>query len=243
MGSGLADRLGELIELSASERRALDGLETRERTVRRGAVLLREHDRATELFVIRHGSLMSYIILPDGSRQILRFLFPGDLIATPALVYRSAPETLMALTESTVAIIDRAQIAALIVDHPRIAGLLLVRDQIERVALTDRMANLGRGSAKARICALLIGLRNCHRRLDASVQDSFSPCLTQEQIGDATGLTAVHVNRMLRQLEDEGLLARNGGRITFLNEHALARTAHHIDRTQHIDLGWLPPAR
>ena len=243
MGSGLADRLGELTELSASERRALDGLETRERTVRRGTVLLREHDRATELFVIRHGSLMSYIILPDGSRQILRFLFPGDLIATPALVYRSAPETLMALTESTVAIIDRAQIAALIVDHPRIAGLLLVRDQIERVALTDRMANLGRGSAKARICALLIGLRNRHRRLDASVQDSFSPCLTQEQIGDATGLTAVHVNRMLRQLEDEGLLARDGGRITFLNEQALARTAHHIDRTQHIDLGWLPPAR
>ena len=48
---------------------------------------------------------------------------------------------------------------------------------------------------------------------------------------------------MLRQLEDEGLLARNGGRITFLNEPALARTAHHIDRTQHIDLGWLPPAR
>ncbi len=44
-------------------------------------------------------------------------------------------------------------------------------------------------------------------------------------------------------LEDEGLLARDGGRITFLNEHALARTAHHIDRTQHIDLGWLPPAR
>ena len=92
-------------------------------------------------------------------------------------------------------------------------------------------------------CALLIGLRNRHRRVDASVQDSFSPCLTQEQIGDATGLTAVHVNRMLRQLEDEGLLARDGGRITFLNEHALARTAHHIDRTQHIDLGWLPPAR
>ena len=243
MASCLAERLGELIDLSANEQASLDALEQRERTLRRGAVLLRENDKLPELFVLRHGTMMSYVILPDGSRQILRFLFPGDLIATPALVYRSAPETLMALTESTVAIIDRAQIAALIVDHPRIAGLLLVRDQIERVALTDRMANLGRGSAKARICALLIGLRNRHRRLDASVQDSFSPCLTQEQIGDATGLTAVHVNRMLRQLEDEGLLARDGGRITFLNEHALARTAHHIDRTPHIDLGWLPPAR
>ena len=243
MASCLADRLGELTDLSAGERSALDALEQRERTLRRGAVLVREHDRATDLFVVRRGSLMSYVILPDGSRQILRFLYPGDLLAAPALVYRSAPETLMALTESAVAVVDRAQVAALLADHPRLAALLLARDQIERVALTDRLAGLGRASAKARICALLICLRNRLRRLDPQVDASFSPGLTQEQIGDATGLTAVHVNRMLRQLEEEKLLARDGGRITFLDEHALARTAHYIDRSRDIDLAWLPPAR
>ena len=243
MASCLADWLGELTGLSANERAALDELELRERTLRRGAVLLREHDRASDVFVVRRGSLMSYVILPDGSRQILRFLYTGDLVATPALVYRSAPETLMALTESAVAIVERAQIAALTVNHPRLAALLIVRDQIERVALTDRLAGLGRGSAKARVCALLICLRNRLRRLDPTIGASFSPGLTQEQIGDATGLTSVHVNRMLRQLQDDGLLARDGGRITFLNEAALARTAHYTDRTPDIDLSWLPPPR
>ena len=150
-GSCFADRLAKHVPLSDVEKKALARLEENPRRVKRGAMIQRVNETVTELFVLRHGRVMSFVILPDGSRQILRFLFPGDLIATPALVYRSAPETLMALTESTVAIIDRAQIAALIVDHPRIAGLLLVRDQIERVALTDRMANLGRGSAKARI--------------------------------------------------------------------------------------------
>ncbi|MEH3157665.1 MAG: Crp/Fnr family transcriptional regulator [Sphingomonas taxi] len=243
MVSCLAEHLGGLIDLSANERVALEGLEQRERTLRRGAVLLREHDKSAEVFVVRSGTLMSYVILPDGSRQILRFLFRGDLIAMAGLVYRSSPETVIALTESSVVAVDRAAIATLTCDHPRLAALLIAVDQMERVALTDRLAGLGRTSAKARVAALLIAIRNRMRALDPHIGDTFSPGLTQEEIGDATGLTAVHVNRMLRQLQDDGLLARDGGRFTFLNETALARTAYHVDRSAEIDLGWLPPAR
>ena len=67
--------------------------------------------------------------------------------------------------------------------------------------------------------------------------------LTQEEIGDATGLTAVHVNRMLRQLEDEALIARENGRVTIRNAPALMRTANYVDRFDGLDLGWLPEAR
>ena len=65
----------------------------------------------------------------------------------------------------------------------------------------------------------------------------------QEEIGDATGLTAVHVNRMLRQLEDDGLISREAGRVTFLNEAGLGRVANYTDRFSGIDLSWLPAAR
>ena len=243
MTSHLAERLGELIDLSASERAALDTLEHRERTLRRGAVLLREKDKSSELFVVRRGTLMSYVLLPDGSRQILRFLYRGDLIAMAGLVYRSSPETVMALTECAVAPLERAAVATLSVAHPRLAALLIAVDQIERVALTDRLAGLGRTSAKARVAALLIEIRNRLRMLDPRIGESFSLGLTQEEIGDATGLTAVHVNRMLRQLEEDGLIARDAGRFTFRDEPALMRTAHHQPRAAGLDLGWLPAPR
>ncbi len=243
MASCLAERLGELIDLSANEQAALDGLEQRERTLRRGAVLLREHDKLSELFVLKRGTMMSYVILPDGSRQILRFLFRGDMIAMAGLVYRSSPETVVALTECAVAPLERAAVAGLTTHHPRLAALLIAVDQIERVALTDRLAGLGRTSAKARVAALLIEIRNRLRVLDRSLGDTFSLGLTQEEIGDATGLTAVHVNRMLRQLEEDGLIARDGGRFTFLNEALLTRTAYYNERAAGMDLGWLPAAR
>nr|WP_277998584.1 Crp/Fnr family transcriptional regulator [Sphingomonas liriopis] len=232
-----------MIDLSANERASLDRLAQRERLLRRGAVLLRERDPLGELFVVQRGTLMSYVILPDGSRQILRFLFRGDAIAMAGLVYRSSPETVIALTECAVAPLERAAVAALAVEHPRLSALLIAIDQMERVALTDRLAGLGRTSAKARVAALLIELRNRMRSIDRQIDGTFSPGLTQEEMGDATGLTAVHVNRMLRQLQDEGLIARDGGRFTLLDQPALARTAYHIDRTAGLDLSWLPAPR
>ncbi len=71
----------------------------------------------------------------------------------------------------------------------------------------------------------------------------FALGLTQEEIGDATGLTSVHVNRMLRQLEEEGMIARGSGRVTLTDERALARAANYVDRYEGLDLSWLPAPR
>ena len=241
--SCFAERLSDMVTLTAAEQAALDRLEDRERSLRRGGTLLREKDNATELYVLRKGMLMSSVLLDDGSRQILRFLFPGDLIAISSLVYREAPETVTALTDAVVAPFDRGALSRLLTDHPRLAALILIYNQIERVALTDRLAALGRTSAKARVAAILIELRNRLRMTDKTIATSFTLGLTQEEIGDATGLTAVHVNRMLRQLEEEGMIARESGRLTFRDERALCRAANYVDRYAGLDLSWLPAAQ
>jgi len=182
-------------------------------------------------------------LLDDGSRQILRFLFPGDVIALSSLVYRETPETLTAMSDAVVAPFERSTLSEIIAEHPRLAALLLVYSQIERAALTDRLAALGRTSAKARVAAMLIDMRNRLRAGDKAITDTFTIGLTQEEIGDATGLTAVHVNRMLRQLEEEGLIARENGRVRFTNERGLLRAANYVDRYEGLDLSWLPAAR
>jgi CRP/FNR family transcriptional regulator len=232
-----------MVELTVAERGALAQIEERERHLRRGATLQRENDPANELFILRKGMMMSSVLLDDGSRQILRFYFAGDMLAVSSLVYREAAETITALSDCTVCPFERQAFSALITAHPRLAALVTVYNQIERAALTDRLAALGRTSAKARVAAILIEMRNRMRVLDKNIGASFALGLTQEEIGDATGLTAVHVNRMLRQLEDDGMITREAGRVTFADERALARAANFVDRYAGLDLGWLPAAR
>jgi CRP-like cAMP-binding protein len=239
-GRSLADQIGAFLTLSVTERAALDRLVERERSVRRGSTLVRENDRTTELYALKRGMMLAYVLLDDGSRQILRFLFPGDIVGMSVVAFGKAPETLMALTESVIAPIDRTQLVDLVAQQPRLAMALTALEQAERAALTDRLAGVGRTSAKARIASVLLDIRDRLRRCDPGVGSTFILGLTQEEIGDATGLTAVHVNRMLRQLEEQGLIARAAGRVTLLDEPALARAANHVDRLAAIDLSWLP---
>ncbi len=242
-GGCFAERLNDFVTLTASERDALDRLQDRERTLKRSATVFRENDRNCDLFVVEKGMLMSYVVLHDGSRQILRFLFPGDIGGLSTVIYQSCPESVEALTDATICPIDRSALSGVFSDHPRLAALIFAINQIERVALTDRLAGLGRTSAKARIAAILLVMRDHLRRAHEHTDSSFALGLTQEEVGDATGLTAVHVNRMLRELEDERLIGRQNGRFTFLNEAALRKAANFVDRYANLDLSWLPAPR
>ena len=78
--------------------------------------------------------------------------------------------------------------------------------------------------------------------MDDNVSDRFDIRLTQEEMGDALGLTSVHVNRMLRQLEEEGLIARESGWIILRDEERLRQAGNYTNRNKHLDLEWLPSA-
>ena len=238
----LAERLGRHLHLVESERRALAELEESERRVPRGTVLRAEQAVMRELYVVQSGWLYSSMLLADGNRQILSLHLPGELAGDTHLPWNHAPFTLSAATDATVRTIDRMALRTLFENHPRLALLIHTLTQAERVTLADRLASVGRTSAKARVAALLIDVLRRLRASKEPVDDGIPLPLTQEQIGDATGLTAVHVNRMMRQLAEEELIARTNGRVRVLNEERLATIANHVDRYGTIDTGWLPPA-
>ena len=238
----LAERLGRYLRLVEAERRALDGLEETERAIPRGAILRVEQGAAREIFVVRRGWLYSSMLLSDGNRQILSLHLPGDLAGDTSLPWERAPFSLTAATDAVVGVIEKNALRTLFERHPRLAMLLYALAQAERVALADRLASVGRTSAKARVAALICDTLRRLRANGEQVDGGFALPLTQEEIGVVTGLTAVHVNRMMRQLVEEKLITRANSRVHILDESRLAHVANHVDRFAVIDTSWLPAA-
>ena len=244
MGSCLAERLSHYVRLSEAESLSLAQLEDQDRAYRRGSVVIRENEGPRELFIVRSGWLHSSGVLGNGSRQILRFHFQGDFLGLPLLAFADSPETVTAVTDVVLAPFSRDKLAQIIADHPRLSALILGLCVAERVALADRLASIGRTSARARVGSLICELVARMRRLGAVGDGGYVQLpLTQEDIGDATGLTSVHVNRMLRALADDGIIERNGGnQVRLVDEKRLAADSNFIDRTG-LETGWLPAAR
>ena len=238
-GSCLAERLSHYVRLSAGERAALEGLEEQQRPYRRAAVVIGEGDSLRELFIVRTGWLHSSVVLGNGARQIMRFHFKGDIVGLPLLAFGDSPETITAVTDVTLAPFGRERLAALISDHPRLAALLLSLAVAGRVSLADRLASIGRTSARARVAALICELHGRMRLLGLIDNGSLQLPLTQEDIGDATGLTAVHVNRMMRGLAEDGLIERSGSQLKVLDEQRLCEVASFADRNA-LETSWLP---
>ncbi|WP_328804582.1 Crp/Fnr family transcriptional regulator [Sphingobium psychrophilum] len=238
--SCFAERLAKQVPLSDAEKKALIRLEENPRKIKRGGMIQRVNDTVTELFVLREGRVMSFVILPDGSRQILRVYFPGDFIGSASTIYSKAPESLVALSDVVVCPFDKQALRRLLEESPRVAALLFLLSNAERVAMTDRLAALGRTSAKARVAAFLLDMFDRLRVTDDSIVDSFDLKLTQEEIGDSIGLTSVHVNRMIRQMEQEGLISRSNGRIILNDVARLEEVGHYTNRMKDMDLDWLP---
>lgn len=239
-GGCLASRLAHYAVLSERERHALSRLEEQERHYRRGAVIHRENDPVRELCIVQMGWLASYVYLGNGTRQIMRFHFPGDLVGVANLAFPESTDCLEATTDVVLCPLDKDRLATLFAEQPRLAALIFTISVAERVSLADRLASIGRTSARARVSSLLCEFAARLRVVEGPRTEFLIP-LTQEDIGDATGLTAVHVNRMMRGLVEDGLIERHGNIVRILDEKRLAEEGYFSDRYAAIDTSWLPP--
>ncbi len=241
-GSCLAERLANHVRLTAQEQEVLERLEDQSRSFRRGSVIQGENEDGRELYIVQSGWLHSYCILNNGSRQIMRLHYAGDLMGLSTLAFGHSSESVMAVTDVRLCPLRRDKVALLFRDYPRLAGVIFNIVLAERALLADRLASIGRTSARARVALLICELVARLRISKGPDLTAFNMPFTQEEIGDATGLTAVHVNRMMRGLVDDGLIARNGSSIEILNEAGLMVEASFVDRFAAIDTSWLPSA-
>lgn len=233
-----SERVTSRFKIDRPEIAFLGQLEENSLPVKRGHIIVQEGAPADHAFVLMTGWVMSCTRFPDGSHQVRRLHFPGDLLAMPSVPMRHYAEDLEALSDAVIAPFGKRMLADLF-KMPRLAGIMYMFAQAERITAGDRLASLGRDSAKARIAFLLVDILHRLRSADDTVTNSFFLHLTREQIAHVTGITPVLASRMWSALMADGLICCERRTVTIVDEERLAFLGHYSDRDGDFDYHWL----
>lgn len=232
-------KMEQFTRFSDEQKRRLDELVSeRQRTWPARRDIIREGDRLDECYLILSGLAARYKILPDGSRQILAFLIPGDLCDAEAFILAKMDHGVVALTETRCASIPATVMKALLREVSCLAEGLWWGTMTDVAVLRERIVDHGRRDARERIAHLLYEMLVRYRLVGETDGDSFFFPVTQEELADATGLTPVHVNRMLQQLREDGLVELRNRYVTVLDAPGLKKVGGfnadylHLMRTQ-----------
>ncbi len=218
-------RLEARSTISAAERDAVLALNGQPQKVDAHRDFVRLGEEVQESCLIVEGLVARFAQLEDGSRQIISLHVPGDMVDLYSLMLPRAPSPLQALTNSTVMKIPHEALRRLAFDYHGLSAAFWRDCVVDGAIIAQWLVNVGRKNARSRIAHLLceIAVRSFH---GGRMKNGGYPFpITQEQIGDALGLTSVHVNRSIRALRDEGVVQMSRQEVTILDWQRLASIA------------------
>lgn len=220
--------------LSAEDRDAIRTLPYIQRQVEPSSYLVREGAHPLRCAFILSGFCYRQKLTSEGARQIVSIEIPGDFIDLQQLFLNESDHNVQALTRATVAEIDSAALRKLALTMPAIGTALWTDALIGASIFREWIVNVGRRDAHARVghllCEFAVRLDHANNTSD----HAYDLPMTQEQLGDAVGLTPVHVNRVLRSLTQRGLIARDRRQIAILNWDALRDASDFNPRYLHL---------
>lgn len=236
MVGALTFRLEAYAGLSQDERASLDGLarkNVREIAPRRD--LIREGDAPRSVFVVLEGWASRYKTLPDGRRQIVALFVPGDLFDLNVHILKQMDHNVGSITALKVAEIAREEFERLMLEHPRVTQALFWDELVTVSVQREWTLNVGQRTAYERIAHLLCEMIFRLRAVGLSDGSSCDFPLTQVDLADATGLTAVHVNRTLQELRRDGLIELHARRLAVPDLQALMHAGTFNPNYLHIE--------
>lgn len=222
----LVARFRNFADLSAEEEARLRSLcESKLHTRAARRDLVREGDRPRVVFLILSGWAYRHKTLPDGRRQVLQFLLPGDLCDVHNEVLGEMDHSIGTITNLRYVEISHDAVAEVEHDYPGLRRAFLWHSMAAISMQREWTANIGQRSASERLahlfCELFLRLRAVGLNDDLSCELP----VTQTDLGDSTGLTPVHVNRMLQELRKAGLIVLEHRRLTIPDLAALQKSA------------------
>jgi len=196
--------------------------------------VVRDGQRATECCLIIEGFCIRSKPLSDGKRQILSIHIPGEIPDLMSLFLHVMDHDLSTLTRCKLGLINHEALRKLHRRRPNVAEMFWRDTLIDAAMFREWIVNVGQRPAPARLAHVMMELRERLRVIGRLEGDSFEMPLTQEEIGEALGITGVHVNRVIRQLREDGVVELQRGRATILDEGKFVELADFDDRYLHL---------
>ena len=233
LSNAFIDKLCGHEPLSAEDVTLLEAACSRPQDVPARYDLILEGDKPGPLFVILEGWACRYKLLPEGTRQITAFLMPGDCCDMHASVLDRMEHSIATLTPARVAMIPRARMEELIMTRPALTRALWWKQLVDEDTLRAWIVSMGRRNSLQRVAHLMCELYVRAHNIGLIKGDRFELPLTQVVLGDALGLTVVHVNRVLRKLRVSGVMDLTAGSLIIADISKLSHVAGFDDNYLH----------
>jgi CRP-like cAMP-binding protein len=199
-------KLARRDHLSDEEKRVLDGAIARTATFPADKDMVREGDRPGESKLLLEGFAARYKILESGKRKITNIHVPGDFIDLHSFTLKTMDHGILALSDCTVAVVPHEALLRISEEHPHLTRLLWLNTNLDGAIHRQWLVTIGRQTALGQfahlICELFLRLQVVGR----TEGFRFRLPITQAELGDAMGLSSVHVNRTLQELRGDGLV-------------------------------------
>ena len=217
--------------------RLLANCKLRSRKLKAGQDLIGQGEPCDSVFNLVEGWIALYAISENGRRQIVHFALSGAIVGLESIGGATASYGAQALTDVTICEIPRQALGPLSEARPEIGMRLASMIGRDRSLSLEHVISLGQQSARERVARLLLELfvRSRAQWPGHAVEELLLP-LTQEHIGDATGLTGVHVNRVLSRFRRDGILEFHYRRLKIVDPDRLLEIA---GVSPHSAMSWI----
>lgn len=221
----LARKLQAFASLAPDDLALLQDLHDRRRDFPAGRDLIHQGQKDQPVFLLTRGWVCSYKLLSGGARQIVDVRIPGDFLGLRTVMMRRADLYVEPITRVQAAEVPAEELMAELSGLPRLARAVLWSASRDEAMLVEHLVGLGRRNAAERTGHFLLELAARLRLVGLGDATGFDCPLSQYLMADALGLSAVHVNRVLRELREAGLVTFQHGRVDFTDVAGLAALA------------------
>jgi CRP-like cAMP-binding protein len=223
--SPFARKLGAFVALSNLELATLDKLHNRRRTFAAGRDITHEGQTDQTAYILASGWVCSYKLLNNGSRQIVDFQIPGDFLGLRSVLLRTADHNIEPVTTIEASEVLVKDLLEAFDTTPRLAAAVLWAASRDEAMVVEHLVGLGRRDARGRTAHFLLELGARLKLVGLATREGYACPLSQYLLADALGLSAVHVNRVLRELREMGLVTFQNGKVTFNDFNGLVTLA------------------
>ena len=200
------NRLIRRSRLTEQEQEAILGLPAKPVQVQANRDVVRMGDVVDHAYLVVDGLVAQFDQTSQGARQITALFIPGDMPDLHSVVHPQVGWALQALTTTTLVTVPHMALRSIAARHPAIAEAFWRDGIVDAAILSQWVVNLGRRDAQQRMAHLFCELAVRYEQIGTKRTDAFPFPITQAQLADVLGLTAVHVNRVLQKLRTEGVV-------------------------------------